>query len=127
MPVAARFHELRNKVVATVDEKFAEPVRLSPMKGGAPDPDRPQRVIEAVLRTGASKGGSIEGGQGRGWRSRLQAGTSELHIDRVKYPDVLLKKGDAVRAISRAGEPAFEVLAVDDRNYGRLIMSLGEK
>lgn len=127
MPVAARFHELRNRVVATVDDKLAEPVRLSPMKGGGPDADRPQTTIDAILRTGASKGGSLEGGRSRSWRSSLTAGTAELHIDRVKYPNVVLRKGDAVRATSRAGEPAFEVLAVDDRNHVRLIIALGEK
>lgn len=127
MPVAARFHELRNRVVETVDFKFAEPVRLSPMKNGKLDPDRPQVTIEAVLRTGASKSGGIEGGQGRSWRSRLQAGTAELHIDRSKYPDVVIRKSDGVRAITRSGESAFEVLAADDRNHVRLIISLGEK
>ncbi len=127
MPVAARFHELRNRVVETVDLKFAEPVRLSPMKNGLTDPDRPQITIEGVLRTGASKGGSMEGGQGRGWRSRLQAGTAELHVDRAVFPDLSAKKGDALRAVSRAGEPAFEVLSIDDRNHSRYIIALGEK
>lgn len=127
MPVAARFHELRNRIVETVDLKFAEPVRLSPMKNGLTDPDRPQITIEGVLRTGASKGGSMEGGQGRGWRSRLQAGTAELHVDRAMYPELSAKKGDALRAVSRAGEPAFEVLSIDDRNHSRYIIALGEK
>lgn len=127
MPVAARFHELRNRIVETVDLKFAEPVRLSPMKNGQTDPDRPQITIEGVLRTGASKGGSMEGGQGRGWRSRLQAGTAELHVDRAVFPDLSAKKGDALRAVSRAGEPAFEVLSIDDRNHSRYIIALGEK
>ncbi|CDZ43093.1 Hypothetical protein NGAL_HAMBI1146_58660 [Neorhizobium galegae bv. officinalis] len=127
MPVAARFHELRDRVVETVDMKFAEPVRLSFMKNGQTDPGRSQATIEAVLRTGASQNSSMEGGQGRGWRTRLQAGKAELHIDRVKYPNLIPKKGDAVRALSRQGEPAYEVLSVDERNHTRLILALGEK
>lgn len=127
MPVAARFHELRDRVIATVDFRFAEPVRLSPMKNGALDPDREQVVIEAVLRTGSAKDSKADGSFGRTWRSRVASGTAELHIDRTKYPDVRLVKGDAVRAIARKGEPAFEVLSPDDRNHGRLIVELGQK
>jgi hypothetical protein len=127
MPVAARFQELRDRVVATVDDKFAEPVRLSFMKKGMPDPDCEQIVIEALLRTGAGRDAKNDGSFGRTWRSRVAAGTAELHIDRTRYPDVRLNKGDSVRAISRKGEPVFEVLSSDERNHARLIVELGQK
>lgn len=127
MPVAASFQEARDKVVASVDERFAETVRISPMKGGQPDPDRPQITIEAPLRTGADKQSGIQGGSGRSWQSKIAAGQAELRIDRTKYPGLVLKKGDAVRAMSRPGLPAFDILFVNDRDHTRLIVGLGQK
>jgi len=126
MPVAARFHELRDRIVATVDEKFAEPVRLSFMKDGITDPDRAQRQIEAPLRTGDEKPASSDGGSDRKWKAKIVAGQAELRIDRTKYADLDLRKGDKVRAISRPGEPVFEVLSVNGRDHSRLIVRLGQ-
>jgi len=127
MPVAARFHELRDRVMASVDLKFAEPIRLSPMKDGVTDPLRPQVQFEAVLRTGPPKGGGMDGGSNKTWLARISAGKGELHIDRTTYLGPLPRKGDALRAVSRIGEPAFEVLFVNDRHHTRLILELGEK
>ncbi|TPK15173.1 hypothetical protein FJ872_19435 [Mesorhizobium sp. B2-5-9] len=127
MPVPARFHALRDRALAAVDQTFAEPVRLSFMKGGSLDPDREQVVIEAVLRTSDGKSATVDGGQAQAWRSRQVAQKAELHISRTFYVGPMPAKGDAVRAISRPGEPAFEVLNVDDRGHTRLVLELGEK
>lgn len=128
MPIAADFHGLRDTVVASVDSKLAESIRLSPMKGAATDPKRPQVTIIAMLRTGATKGSGIATGAGaKSFRSRIAAGGAELHIDRTRYPDIVAVKGDVIRALSRSGQPAYEVMHVDDRNHARLILELGEK
>lgn len=124
MPVVTRFHELQDRVVETVDGKFAEKVRLSFMKKGATDPDRPQIVIEACLRTGASE--ETASATGRTWRSRVASKKAQLHIDRAAYSGPMPTTGDRVRAIARKGAPAFEVLSVDDRNDTRLILELGQ-
>ncbi|MFC5760527.1 hypothetical protein [Rhizobium sp. GCM10022189] len=126
MPIAARFHELRDRVVSAVDQVFAEPVRLSPMKAASADPDRAQVTIEAVLRTGEEKPTSTDGGSDRKWKAKIVAGQAELRIDRAKYPDVELKKGDKVRALSRPGDVVFEVLSVNGRDHTRLIVRLGQ-
>lgn len=126
MPVAARYQDLRDRVAAAVDKRFAEPVRLSPMAGGRLDSDRPQIVIEAPLRVGEGKETNAGGGSTSSWRSRLSAGRGELHIDRTKYPTLRIVPGDKVRAIARAGEPLFEVLTVDDRSHTRFVLELGE-
>jgi hypothetical protein len=127
MPIAARFHELRNKVVSTVDDKFAEPVRLSFMKAAVLDPNRPQMQIDAVLRTGADKQVGIDGANDKGWRSKIAAGQAELRINRASYDGPAFARGDVVRALSRPGEPVFEVLYVNDRDHTRLIIGLGQK
>lgn len=124
--IPARFHGLRDRVLAQVDRVFAEPIRLSFMKGGAVDPGRPMVEIEAILRVGGGKETSVAGGRDSGWRSRLNAQRGELHIDRAKYPDIVARQGDRVKALSRQGEPWFEVLAVDDRGETRLVLQLGE-
>jgi hypothetical protein len=127
MALSARFLDLRNKVLAEVDKAFAEPVRISPMgASGAADPARPVVVIEAPLRTGGGKNTNLAGGYAQSWRTRIVAQKAELHIDRAKYPDLVIRGKDRVRALARPGQPLFEVLHVDDRNHTRLVLELGE-
>lgn len=127
MALSARFHDLRDKVLADVDKAFAEPIRISPMgANGAADPSRPAVVIEAVLRTGGGKNTNLAGGHAQSWRTRIVAQKAELHIDRTKYPDLVIRGKDRMRALARQGQPLFEVLHVDDRNHTRLVVELGE-
>lgn len=123
----ARFHALRDKVMATVDKTLAEPVALTFFKNGKVDPSRPKIEIEAVLRVGGGKDSSVSGGSDRSWRSRIAAQKAELHIDCSKYPDLVVVPRDVVRAVSRHGEPRFEVLTIDERSMTRLVLHLGEK
>lgn len=122
----ARFHAIRDRVLAVVDYTFAEPVKIAFMKNGVLDPAREAIEIEAVLRVGGGKETAVEGGRSSDWRSRIQAQRAELHIDRAKYPDIVARQGDKVRALARQGEPWFEVLAVDDRSLARLVLQMGE-
>jgi hypothetical protein len=128
MPIAARFHELRDRIVSAVDAKFAEPVKLIFMKNGEVDPERLTiETFDAVLRVGGGKESSVAPGASRAWRSKLAAGKGELHIDGARYAGPPFKKGDRIRALSRRGEPRFEVLRVDDRGDSRLVLELGEE
>ncbi|WP_245446258.1 hypothetical protein [Metarhizobium album] len=126
MPVAARFHNLRDKVLDCVDFVLAEPVRLSFLKNGVADPARPLIEIEAVLRVGEGKTTSIAGSRSDGWRSRIVADKAQLHIDRAKYTGPQPQSGDKVRALARHGMPWFEVADVDDRSHTRLVLNLNE-
>ena len=126
MPVAARFHGLRDKVLAGVDHVFAEPVRLSFFRSGVLDPSRPAIEIEAVLRVGEGKTTNVSGGNAASWRTRIVADKAQLHIDRVKYTDLVVRTGDKVKALSRPGEFWFEVADVDDRSHTRLVLNLNE-
>jgi len=124
MPIAASFHSIRDRVVASVDAKLAEPVLLAFLQNGSADPDRVNQQVVAVLRTGEEK--ADDGRSSRDRNVRVSAGGGVLRIDRARYPDVVLKAGDKVRAIARAGEPWFEILTVDDRSHSRLIANLGD-
>ncbi|NTG74484.1 hypothetical protein G6M02_14250 [Agrobacterium rhizogenes] len=127
MPVGASFHSVRDAVVSAVDGRFAETIRLSPMSGGAKDQHRPQLEIEAVLRTGAEKSNSVDIANPAAWQSKIAAGKALLYIDRNRYPDIVVRKQDAVRAVARHGQPVFEVSLADDRNHTRLIVELVHK
>jgi len=127
MPVAARFHALRDRVLADVDQKFAEPVKLFFIaKNGKADPDRLAMEIEAILRVGGGKQSRASGGASESWRTRIAPGKAELHIDRATYTGPAFSVGDKLKALSRAGEPMFEVLDIDDRGEARLVLELGE-
>jgi len=124
--LSARFHTARDELLAAVDQEFAEPVRLSFLTGGVVDPSRPAIEIEAILRVGGGKETKVSGGQDRDWRSAILAQRAELHIDPARYPAIVARAGDRVKALSRLGEPWFEVLAIEDRGMTRLVLQLGE-
>ncbi len=124
--IPARFHGLRNRVMRQVDHVFAEPVAISFLKNGGVDPSRPMVEIEGVLRVGGGKETTVSGNHDGSWRSAIMPQRAELHIDMVKYPDIPVRVGDRVKALSRPGEFWFEVLAVDDRGMSRLVLQLGE-
>lgn len=125
--VPARFHALRNRILAVNDRVFAEPVRLKFNKNGAADSSRPSIDIEAVLRVGGGKETAASGNRiDAAWRTRIAAQRAELHIDRARYPIIQAVTGDEVQAVSRPGMPWFEVLVVDDRGSTRLVLQLRE-
>jgi hypothetical protein len=124
----ARYHALRDRTLAAVDRTFAEPVMIVARqdKGGDRDEARFSGEIEAVLRVNDGKETPVSGGRDRDWRTRISAQRASLHINRAKYPDIVSRPGDEVQALSRPGEPWFEVLAVDARGLSRLVLHLGE-
>lgn len=122
---SARFHELRDELFAAVDDEFAELVLLAFKKDGRADPERPDIEIEAVLRTDEEMSTHITGGKDKNWNSEVSAHLSELSIDRAAYGHISIRKGDLIRALSRHGQPWFEVLFVDDRSHRRLAVKLG--
>lgn len=101
-----------------------ESVRLSFLKSGAVDPDRPAIDIVAVLAAGGDDSKPVSDGDR--FRSRLSLGQAELFIDGSSYSGPRPRKGDRVRANDRAGRPWFEVAAVSDRYSNLIVLSLGE-
>ncbi len=123
----SRLQQIRERSVAAVDVVFAEPVMLIFMSDGAKDPDRVSIQIDAVLRVGGGKDTTIAPGSSRTGRMKLSAGKAELHINSARYDGPSLKLGDRIRALSRRGQPRFEILRVDDRGDSRLVLELGEE
>jgi len=124
MPIApARFHSLRDKTVRAVDTAFAELVRIAFKKDGKNDPDRTDIELEAPLRT-TSKVSPL--GRASEWEGSVAASPATLHIDAATYDGPVIRKKDKVRALSRRGQPWFEVVYVDDRTHTRIIVHLSE-
>lgn len=107
-----------------VGKAYAESVRLSFLKNGTVDPDRPAVTIDATLHTGGDDSNGV--GAGETWRTRLSAGQAELFIDRTTYTGAMPRKGDKARAMARDGEPVWEVSGVSDRYSNLLVVSLGQ-
>lgn len=121
------FEGLRDRLTEAVDGVFAERIALIFMgKDGRSDPDRPNREIDAILRTHDQETRSLSGGKTQGWSSEIATTGAVLKVDRTKYPDIVFQKGDTVQATSRAGSPRFSVLNVDTRSHVRLIVTLGD-
>ncbi|PZO78485.1 MAG: hypothetical protein DI629_12130 [Mesorhizobium amorphae] len=119
---------MRDKVLAATDRLFAEPVKLSFLKGGVVDTSRPAVEIEAILRVeGENSAMTLKGSAGSGWAPIIEAGKAELHINRATYAGPPLRVGDRVKALSRSFEPWFEVSSVDDRTQGRIVARLNNK
>jgi hypothetical protein len=120
------------KLEAAVDRKiggaFGERVRLSFMKGGKADPERPQIIVRCeALCEGGDDSKPTGAGQAGVFRSRLAAGQAELFLDRGSYDGPRLQAGDAVRAIDRQGEPVWEVSFISDRYSNLIVAVLNEK
>ncbi len=115
--IAARFHQLRDRTIAAVDRTFAEPVLIRFASGG-------DLQIEAVLRTAEQQAASMAGRRSNSWQTEIAAAAAALHIDGARYPDLRVKKGDTVRALSRTGQPWFEVARMDTRSSPRHIVYL---
>lgn len=121
----APFGALRASALAAVDAVMAEDVRLLFLSGGRADILRPPATIKGVLRVGT--GGAAAPSGDRDWKSRVAAGEAELRVSTAAYGSApMLRAGDKVKAVERAGSPLFEVLRVDDRRAGRLLFALGE-
>lgn len=121
-----KFHAHRDKAIRKVDELMAETVRHYPMVSGTTaDPERDKSDVSAPLRTGGVDNDGV-GGASQSWGARISSGKAKLHISRVAYPDIVVRRGDRFRALDRAGQPWFAVDNLDDRNHSRIIVELDE-
>lgn len=126
MVSSAGYHARRNRTLAISDKYHAEPIGLVFLKDGKQDPDREDFEISAILRVKNTTNSNMDGGQSKSWKTRHVADKSSLNINRATYEGPALRKGDKIRALSRPGEPFFEVLNTNDRNHARLVLELGE-
>jgi hypothetical protein len=119
-------NEFKNELMEAVDDVWGETLRHLPLSAGQEDRTREKVEFTAVVRTGDRETEQMNFGRGNNARSGIAAAGGHLRIDRSVHPDIQVRKGDKFVALERAGEPAFEVLLVDDRSHLRLIVELGD-
>lgn len=117
----AAWQDLEARLDGVVFGRFGEQVRLSFLKNGEVDPDRQAADLVGVLAVGSDE---IERIPGR--NVAVAAGFAKLILDGSTYAGPLVRAGDRVRANERAGQPWFEVRAVEDRHSNLIILALSE-
>lgn len=125
MPIVSSTNELRDIVVAGNDGEFAEEISLKFLAEGKADPTRENTSIVAPLRTNPVHARGFSHGQSDDRSSQIDVQGAVLKVDRTVYPDLDIRDGDKVRAITRPGQPWFVVKSVDRRHHVRLIVHLG--
>lgn len=117
---------LREDLMAEVDDVWSETIRHLPLADGRKDAGRDAVEFTAVLRTGDRDAERMNFGHGINARAGVMADGGYLRIDRLVHAALVVRKGDKVVALDRDGRPVFEVLSVDDRSHLRLICELGD-
>lgn len=101
------------------DNAFGEPVRLSFFKGGEVDGNRPS--VDTVAQVHLPGEGDIAIAKGNKVLSAAVVdGVGLLIVNRARSA-VTLSQGDKVRLTSRAGEPWYEISAVDARDLHQVV------
>ena len=118
--------ELGEELAEGVDAIWAETIRFLPMNDGLPDEARGHPEFQAVLRTGSKDEERVSFGKRSAPPPGFTGSGGTLRIDRVAYPDLLMRQDDKLVALDRAGEPVFLIALVDDRSHHRLIVELGD-
>lgn len=124
MPVMNTLAETQSAVIT--DDAFGERVLISPLHKGIADPSRQPAEVVGVLRTRPGKSENLAGGRAQSWSATLDGSVSALAVDGARYPDLVVRRGDAVRALERRGQPWFEVDRIDDRGAPRLVFEFTE-
>lgn len=118
---------IRKQTSQQNDALFGEEVKLVFLDRGAVDKTRPQRIIIAVLTLAEDIIKTANGStSSEPWHVPIAVNPGRLSIDRKKYPGLVIRQGDKVRAISRQGQPWFKVSSVDERARQRLYINLGQ-
>lgn len=107
----------------TIGATFGEEVRLHPMNKGVADTSRPIQLMNGVLHT-PSPEGTIN--LGNNMVVTMTAAESALVIERAKYPGIVIRKGDRIKAMDLEGQPLWEVKNVNDRYSSILILALNQ-
>lgn len=118
----ANWQNLTAMATRTADRLFGEPVRLSFLKGGLEDPDRPMLDLRAQLHL-PGESDVVPSRSNSSFTTHLVGGTGLLVIQKAVYVGEL-RQGDKVRANARDGQPWFEILAVDVNGAGQIVAQI---
>lgn len=117
---------VRERTTKINDQLFAEEIKLSFLVNGVVDKTRAQMIVKGILTINDELTKKADGGISGTWHVPIAAAPARLVIDRKAYPNIVIRHGDKVQAVSREGEPWFQVTSVKDRSKQRLYVYLSE-
>lgn len=125
----SKFFEAWNSRQPQLDAVFAEPVRLVPMWPGgyaeaAPDPDRAERQVLAIITERPERTRTVDNAVGRDFDRGFVMADTVASIDAAGLGDDWPKVGDRVVAMERPQTPAFEITVVESDGLARVLLSL---
>lgn len=112
-----------------LDRAFAETVRLVPMRSGgyadaAPDLDRAERQVLAIITERPDRKRTVENAVGRDFDRALVMAETVASIDAGRLGGEWPKVGDRVILLDRPDQPAFEITVVESDGLARVLLSL---
>lgn len=122
----ARLSNIREQTTCINDRLFGEQIKLAFLINGVIDKTREPKQIQGILVVGEKVPKNADGGTTGNWHVPIASVGSRLIINRSTYPQLIIRNGDKVQAISREGKPWFHVTSVNDRARQRLIVYLAE-
>ena len=117
---------IKNQTLAINDDLWGEQLLLCCMKNNIVDSERQEAEIRGILRVDEENSQKADGGKSNSWHVGFNGTSTTLFINRAAWPDIIIKKGDKIRAFTRHGSPWFIVISVNDRDDYRLKVELGE-
>lgn len=118
--------DIKNQTLTINDDLWGEQLLLCCMKNNIVDNGRKEVEIRGILRVSDESSQKADGGKSNSWHVGFAGTSSVLFINRAAWPDIIIKKGDKIRAFERHGSPWFIVISVNDRDHRRLKVELGE-
>lgn len=122
----SRFDKYRQRLQASTDDMFARSVRFEPRgSDGLADTERVKREVVAPVSIGDRENQSFSGSRAGDFATDIRTGGAVIKPNRVTYPDLDIRKDDWVVVTDLPGQPRFKVASVDDREPGRLMITIG--
>ncbi len=120
------FDTLDRVASVAIEGAFGETVRLLPRRegkysAGGADPARSIRECTAILTEDRGVQRMDGDGVGSNWGGELQLGAIRVSLAKGVPADMPVK-GDHVQALSRDGQPLFEIIRVAPDNASRIVL-----
>lgn len=112
-----------------LDRVFTETIRLVPIwtfgyAASAPDPDRIERQVPAIITETPRRMRAVENSVGRDFDRTVVTADTVASIDQARLGAEWPKVGDLVIAVDRLDTPSFEITAVESDGLARVLLSL---
>jgi hypothetical protein len=112
-----------------LDWAFAETIRLVPRRPGgytdaAPDPDRAERELLAIITETPQRKRTVQNEVGRDFDRAIVMADTIASIDAVRLGGEWPKVGDRVTLLDRPDQPAFEITVMESDGLARILLSL---